>query len=101
MKKIAVVEDEEYMRDELCTMLKRAGYATLEITAFENAVEQITALSPDLVLLDLNLPKISGFQICQNLKQKTPIPVLVLTSRDQLQDELQALKLGADEYLTK
>ncbi len=74
---------------------------TLEITAFENAVEQITALSPDLVLLDLNLPKISGFQICQNLKQKTSIPVLVLTSRDQLQDELQALKLGADEYLTK
>lgn len=101
MKKIAVVEDEEYMRDELCTMLKRAGYATLEITEFENVVEQITALSPDLVLLDLNLPKISGFQICQNLKQKTSIPVLVLTSRDQLQDELQALKLGADEYLTK
>lgn len=101
MKKIAVVEDEKYMRDELCTMLKRAGYEVLEIAAFDDAAEQITVLSPDLVLLDLNLPEISGFQICKNLKQKTSIPILVLTARDQLQDELQALQLGADEYLTK
>ena len=68
---------------------------------FEDAAEQMTALAPDLVLLDINLPEISGFQICRDLKQKTAIPVLVLTSRDQMQDELQALRLGADEYLTK
>ena len=68
---------------------------------FENAAEQLTALAPDLVILDLNLPEISGFQICRDLKQKTSIPVLVLTSRDQMSDELQALRLGADEYLTK
>ena len=55
----------------------------------------------DLVILDLNLPEISGFQICQELKNKTAIPVLVLTSRDQVKDELQAFQLGADEYLTK
>lgn len=101
MKKIAVVEDEIYMREELCSILKKAGYEALEITAFQESVEQLTAMTPDLVLLDLNLPGISGFQICQNLKQKTSIPVLVLTSRDQMQDELQALQLGADEYLTK
>lgn len=101
MKKIAVVEDEIYMREELCSMLKKAGYEALEITVFEDAVKHLTALFPDLVLLDLNLPGISGFQICQDLKQKTAIPVLVLTSRDQMQDELQALRLGADEYLTK
>ena len=101
MKKIAVVEDEIYMREELCSMLKKAGYEALEVTVFEDAVKYLTALIPDLVLLDLNLPGISGFQICQDLKQKTAIPVLVLTSRDQMQDELQAIRLGADEYLTK
>lgn len=101
MKRLAVVEDEIYMRQELCDMLEKAGYRALEITSFENAVEQLTVVGPDLVLLDLNLPGISGFQICRDLKQKTSIPVLVLTSRDQMQDELQALRLGADEYLTK
>lgn len=101
MKSIAVVEDEIYMREELCSMLEKSGYSVLEITAFEDAIEQLTALTPDLVILDLNLPEISGFQICRNLKQKTPIPVLILTSRDQMTDELQALQLGADEYLTK
>ncbi len=82
-------------------MLEKAGYSLIEITAFEDAVEQLTALAPDLAVLDLNLPGISGFQICRDLKQKTSIPVLVLTSRDQMADELQALQLGADEYLTK
>lgn len=101
MKKIAVVEDEVYTRDELCNMLEKAGYSALEVTEFEDAAEQVRAFSPDLVILDLNLPEISGFQICCDLKQKTSIPVLVLTSRDQMADELQALRLGADEYLTK
>ena len=101
MKRIAVVEDEAYTREELCNMLEKAGYSALEVTAFEDAAEQLTALAPDLVILDLNLPEISGFQICRDLKQKTAIPVLVLTSRDQMTDELQALRLGADEYLTK
>lgn len=101
MKKIAVVEDEEYMREELCSILQKAGFETVAITAFEDSVEQLSSLTPDLVILDLNLPGISGFQICRELKQKTAIPVLVLTSRDQMQDELQSLRLGADEFLTK
>lgn len=101
MKKIAVVEDEVYMREELCSMLGKAGYTPISLDRFQNAVETLMTLSPDLVILDLNLPGISGFQICRDLKQKTAIPVLVLTSRDQMQDELHALELGADEYLTK
>lgn len=101
MKKIAVVEDEVYMREELCCMLQKAGYSPVPLDSFSDAVDALTALSPDLVILDLNLPGISGFQICRDLKQKTAIPVLVLTSRDQMQDELHALELGADEYLTK
>lgn len=101
MKRIAVVEDEVYMREELCNMLQKDGYLAEAITEFEDAARLLAALRPDLVILDLNLPEISGFQICQELKNKTAIPVLVLTSRDQVNDELQAFHLGADEYLTK
>ena len=101
MKRIAVVEDEVYMREELCNMLQKDGYLAEAITELEDAVRLLAALRPDLVILDLNLPEISGFQICQELKNKTAIPVLVLTARDQVKDELQAFHLGADEYLTK
>ena len=101
MKRIAVVEDEVYMREELCNMLQKDGYLVEAITEFEDAARLLAALRPDLVILDLNLPEISGFQICQELKNKNAIPVLVLTSRDQVKDELQAFQLGADEYLTK
>lgn len=89
------------MREELSDMLRKANYQVDEISDFKDVTSQLLKLSPDLVLLDLNLPGISGFQICREMKQKSGIPVLVLTSRDQLRDELHALDLGADEYLTK
>lgn len=101
MKRIAIVEDDVFMREELVHMLKKAGYKPLEIHTFCNTVDQLYTLSPDLVVLDINLPEISGFQICREIKQKSTIPVLILTSREQLKDELHALELGADEYLTK
>lgn len=101
MKHIAIAEDEILMREELSDMLRKAGYQVSEISEFENVTEQLLALSPDLILLDLNLPRTSGFQICREIKQTSSLPVLVLTSRDQLRDELHALDLGADEYLTK
>ena len=101
MKRIAIVEDELFMREELSDILHKAEYQVQEIREFKDVTEQLLALSPDLILLDLNLPGTSGFQICREVKQKSSIPVLVLTSRDQLRDELHALDLGADEYLTK
>lgn len=101
MKKIAIVEDEPFMREELTLILEKAGYEAVEICDFDNISEQLITLSPDIVILDINLPTASGFQICCELKQKSSIPVLILTSRDQMRDELHALNLGADEYLTK
>lgn len=100
-KRIAVVEDEEFMREELVSLLCKAGYEAEAVQSFENIVPCLLGLSLDLILLDLNLPGISGFQICREIKQKSAVPVLVLTSRDQMRDELHALDLGADEYLTK
>ena len=96
MKHIAVVEDEALMREELADMLRRADYAVTEITDFSAVTGQLLALAPDLVLLDLNLPEVSGFQICRDIKRRSALPVLVLTSRDQLRDEVHALELGAD-----
>ena len=96
MKHIAVVEDEALMREELADMLRRADYAVTEITDFSDVTGQLLALAPDLVLLDLNLPEVSGFQICRDIKRRSALPVLVLTSRDQLRDEVHALELGAD-----
>lgn len=101
MKSIAVVEDELFMREELSDLLRKGGYEVKEVTEFSDVTGQLLLCSPDLILLDLNLPGVSGFQICKELKQKSSVPVLVLTSRDQMRDELHALELGADEYLTK
>lgn len=96
-----VVEDDVLMCDELLDMLTKAGYKAVNVEDFDNIIEQILDRSPDLLLLDINLPGRSGFDICREIKRRSSVPVLILTSRDQLRDELHALELGADEYLTK
>lgn len=101
MKRIVVVEDELFMREELVYILQKAGYEASCISDFSNVAEEILKESPELVLLDLNLPGITGFEICKEIKMNSTIPILILTSKDQLKDELHALGLGADEYLTK
>ena len=97
MKSIAVVEDERFMREELSDILRKAGYQVEEITEFDHVADDLMRLAPDLVLLDLNLPQVNGFQICREIKRKSALPVLILTSRDQMRDELHALDLGATE----
>lgn len=101
MKTIVIVEDDPLMREELEELLQKARYQVQSVTDFSQVTESLLQSQADLVLLDLNLPNISGFSICRELKQKSTIPVLILTSRDQMRDELHALDLGADEYLTK
>ena len=101
MKKIVIAEDDVFMREELASILMKEGYETDCLADFSDAARKILSLSPDLVLLDLNLPGITGFEICRSIRKISTVPVLVLPSRDQLKDELHALKLGADEYLTK
>ena len=101
MKSIAVVEDEKMVAKELSSMLEKEGYEVHCIDDFSEVTETVLELRPDLLLLDINLPGKSGFQICREIKNKSSIPVVVVTSRDQLPDELHALELGADEFLTK
>ena len=70
MAQIIVVEDDVYMREELIDVLEKAGYDAVPLLDFENAVSQIMSLSPDLILLDINLPFHSGFEICKEVKAK-------------------------------
>lgn len=101
MKRICVVEDEPLVRTELASMLENNGYSVGVIDNFDDVPSEILKHEPDLVLLDINLPNMSGFQICRELKNKSSVPVVILTSRDDLKDELNALELGADEFMTK
>lgn len=71
MAKIVVVEDDVYMREELLNLLEKSGYDTIGLSDFENAVSEIAAYFPDLILLDINLPFRSGFEICKELKAMT------------------------------
>lgn len=70
LAKIVVVEDDVYMREELLNLLEKSGYDTIGLSDFENAVSEIAAYFPDLILLDINLPFRSGFEICKELKAK-------------------------------
>lgn len=101
MAKIVIVEDDVYLREELESILEKEGYSVESISSFDTPLEDIISASPSLIILDLNLPNLSGFQICRSLKARGIGPILVLTSRNQLRDELHALELGADDYLTK
>lgn len=101
MKKIVIVEDDVFMREELTDIFQKAGYGVHCITCFRDTLSEILAQDADLMILDLNLPGMNGFDICRQIKRQMSVPILVLTSKDQLRDELHALQLGADEYLTK
>ena len=101
MKRITVVEDDELMRQELKELLRGARYEVDCVEDFDDPAPALLRGAADLILLDLNLPGTSGFELCRQIKARSAAPVLVLTSRDQLRDELHALELGADEYLTK
>ena len=91
MRRITVVEDDNFMREELQYRLEKAGYEVDVVTDFSKTVEAIRNQAPDLVLLDLNLPGKNGYAVCKELKTKSSISVLVLTSRDQLKDEFLSL----------
>ena len=99
--KIYIIEDEENILKELSIFLEKYGYQCCSSQDFNNIVEHVITISPQLVLLDINLPIKDGFQICRELKEKTNIPVIILTSRSTDFDELLSLNIGADDFITK
>lgn len=101
MARIVIVEDDIYLREELIQTFQRAGYTALGLSEFGRVEQALMEEKPDLAVLDVNLPGQSGYELCKSLKQRASFPILILTARDTLSDELTALGLGADDFLTK
>jgi len=100
-KTILVVEDDSTLRDILVYNLQKEGYRTIQAADGTVALESARREKPDLVLLDLMLPQLSGFEVCRILRQETTIPILILTARADEVDKVVGLELGADDYMTK
>ena len=100
-KKILVVEDEKTISDILVFNLQREGYDTL--AAYDGAEGLRCALeeAPDLILLDVMLPKMDGFEVCKRVRAQKDTPIIMLTAREEETDKVMGLELGADDYITK
>ena len=101
MNKILIVEDEKLIQEELETLLSNAGFTVMCVTDFENTLPQIKAEIPDLILLDINLPGKNGYSLCASIRQFSDVPILFITGRNTTMDELQALTLGGDDFISK
>lgn len=100
-KKILIVDDEKNIADILKFNLKKEGYETIEAYDGEEAVNLALSQNPDLILLDIMLPKMDGFTVCRKLRQTISTPILMLTAKEEEVDKVLGLELGADDYITK
>ncbi|HOB35840.1 MAG: response regulator transcription factor [Firmicutes bacterium] len=99
--KILIVEDEKPIADILEYNLAKEGYDVTSVYLGDEAVEVARALNPDLILLDIMLPGIDGFNVCRQVRQFTNCPIIMLTAKDAEIDKVLGLELGADDYVTK
>ena len=100
-KTILIVDDEQPIVDILVYNLKKEGYKTLEANDGIAAVDIALNEKPDLILLDIMLPKMDGLTVCKKIRTKYNIPILMLTAKDEEIDKILGLELGADDYITK
>lgn len=98
---ILVVDDEPQIRRVLRSTLTFRGYTISEVSSGEEALEMVHKLKPDLILLDVNLPGISGVETCRELRRSSDVPIIMLTVRNSERDKVVALDAGADDYVTK
>ncbi len=101
MEKIIIIEDDEIIREELKNFLSKYGYEIVAPTSFDNVVQFILNENASLVLLDINLPIFDGYYICREVRKKSDVPIIIVTSRDSDMDELMSMNLGADDFVTK
>jgi DNA-binding response OmpR family regulator len=101
MPNILVVEDDTALRETLVYNLSRQDYAVQAVGDGVKALEAARHAAPDLVLLDLMLPGMDGFEVCRILRQEMNVPILILTARDEEIDRVIGLEIGADDYITK
>lgn len=103
-KKILVVDDEPYVVRSLMFVLKKEGYKTIGAYNGEEAVQKAIEERPDLIFLDIMMPRMNGYEVCQKLKEKEEtknIYVIILTAKGQKEDKMKGVEVGANEYITK
>jgi DNA-binding response OmpR family regulator len=102
MERILIIEDELPMRTALQDVLQGEGYRVLTASDGESGLERALAERPDLILLDIMMPKLDGYGVCAELRQRSiPVPILMLTAKGQVEDRVLGLDVGADDYLVK
>ena len=101
MTRVLVIEDEESFRDALQFMLSREGFDVVLAADGAEGMKQFDSKNPDIVLLDLMLPEVSGTDVCKYIRTKSNVPVIMLTAKDTEIDKVVGLELGADDYVTK
>ena len=101
MKKILIVEDDTSISEELKNLLNNAGYNGIILKDFENSFEEIKKENPDLILLDINIPKLNGEMLLQKIRKESNLPIIMVTSKNTEADEVLSMSYGADDYITK
>ena len=100
-KSVLVVEDEENLLAAIRYNLEREGYRTLTATDGEQGLRKAAQEAPDLLVLDVMLPVLDGFEVCRLVRRESDVPILFLTAKDQEMDRVVGLELGADDYVVK
>src|SRR6266404_2498089 len=99
--KILVVDDEPQIRRVLRTALVAGGYTVQDVRSGEEALETLREERPDLAIVDINLPGMSGFEVCREIRETSEVPIIMLSVRNSEGDKVRALDAGADDYVVK
>jgi DNA-binding response OmpR family regulator len=101
MYKILLIEDDQQLCELIKENLERYGYEVLIPNQFSEIVQEFSQIQPDLVLLDINLPYYDGYYLCRSFRKQSNVPILMMSARSQEMDQIMAIELGADDYITK
>ncbi len=101
MKNILIVDDEKKIVEIIKAYLVKDGYQVISAYDGKNALELVRHQKPDLIILDLMLPEVSGLEVCRTIRKQSDIPIIMLTARDEVTDKIIGLEMGADDYVTK
>ena len=101
MQKILIIEDDEKLRNEIEIFFNNNGYKTESLKKFDNIIQDIIDINPNLILLDINLPGTDGEYVLKEIRKQSNVPIIIVTSRDNEVDELLSINYGADHYITK